>query len=218
MAQSASRSISTSCSPSSSACAATVRRPVAARWLVKQTHEAADQALRSRLIGERKLAGDEWREPAEQRMVLDDRFDPAELSQPLGAVAETEAARLDPAQRRLDAEVVEERVVHADAAGLEPPRQRPRPVDVRRPDAAREAERRVVGDAQRLLAAADPHDRQEGAEGLLAHDGHLQRRVRDQCRWEKLPPSEIGPAGAAGQQAGAARDGVGDLTLGARYL
>src|SRR4051794_27856301 len=100
-------------------------------------------------------------------MVLDDRFDPAELAQSLGAVAETEAAGLDPAERRLDAEIVEERVVHAEAAGRDPPRQRSRLVDVRRPDAARQAERRIVGDAQRLLAAADPHHRQERAEGLL---------------------------------------------------
>ncbi len=67
-------------------------------------------------------------------------------------------------------------------------------------------------------AAADPHHREEGAEGLLAHDGHLQRRVGDQGGWEELPAPQIGPARAAGQDTGAARDGVGDLPLGARDL
>src|SRR3954464_7003929 len=124
-----------SCSPSSSAFA-TARRRTLARRSIKQTHEAPYEALGSRLIRETELPGDEGRQPSEQRMILDDGLDPAELAQPLGAVAEADAAGLDPAERRLDAEVVEERVVHAQAAGGEPPRQRPGLLDVRRPDAA----------------------------------------------------------------------------------
>ena len=71
----------------------------------------------------------------EQRVVLDDGLDAAELTQALGAVAEADAARLDAAERRFDAEVVHQRVVHAHAARLQPPGER-------RPRVRRRATRR----------------------------------------------------------------------------
>ena len=98
------------------------------------------------LYGNVELRGRaERRQPPEQRVVLDDRFEAAELAQALGPVAEADAARLDAAQRRLDEEVVHQRVVHAHAARLQPPRERARARRVARPDAARQARGRVVG-------------------------------------------------------------------------
>ena len=71
-ARSASPSMSTSC------------------WLdvssasIEKLHEPAQQPLRARRVRERQLAAEQRRQPAEQRVVLDDGLDAAELRSPSG--------------------------------------------------------------------------------------------------------------------------------------
>ena len=89
---------------------------------------------------------------------------------------------------------------------------------VARPDAARQPQRRIVGDAQRLLGVGDAHDGQHGAEGLLAHDRHVGRRRRRSASGAKNRPGRSARRAPPVTTRRAARDGVGDLLLGARDL
>src|SRR6185436_11602441 len=107
-APSRSPSIWTSCS-----------RPSSASTSVHHPHEPAQQALAARVVRERQVAGDPPGHPAEQRLVLYDGLEPAELAQPFRPMAEAGPARLHAAQRRLDAHVVDQHVVDADAARLQ---------------------------------------------------------------------------------------------------
>ena len=125
---------------------------------------------------------------------------PAELAQPLGAVAEAEAARLDAAERRLDAQVVEERVVHAERCRLRSAA--PAPAPCRRPPTRRCPTGRAANRwrSQRLLAIGRRASPARRAEGLLAHDRHL--RVASAITWREVSP---GPGPSGGRRRSASR-------------
>ena len=93
------------------------------------------------------------------------------------------------AHRQLERRVVDERVVDADRAGVDPPGDRLAARDVLGEDGGGEAVGRVVGQPDRLLGVGHLHDRQGRAEGLLAHARH---RVVDVDEDGGLVPEAVG--------------------------
>src|SRR5690606_23026745 len=78
---------------------------------------------------------------------------------------------LDAAERRH--RVRDDALVDADDAVLQPLRDAPDAADVARVEIAREAERRVVGEADRLLLGFEPEQRRHRPEDLLVEHAHV---------------------------------------------
>src|SRR3954462_7379358 len=89
-----------------------------------------------------------------------------ELVHPVRAELASEAGALDAPERQLG--TVKEDAVHEDHAGLDVVGDTVALLGVGREEVGAEAERRVVGDLDRLLLRRDPVDARDGTEELLA--------------------------------------------------
>ena len=94
---------------------------------------------------------------------------------------------LPAAHRQLEREVVQLRVVDADGARVDAPRDLLAARDVLRPHRRREPVGRVVGEPDRLLGVLHAHDRQRRAERLLGHARHRVVDVGEHRRLVEAP-------------------------------
>src|SRR5262249_34366903 len=156
--------------------------------------------------------GTRRRPPASPRLDQD-RLTDAELPQPLGAaVTRADAALLDAAEGQPGNAGGDEALVDAGVAALDALREGDAALDVTRPHARVEPVAAVVGEPQRLIGIAHGHDRDHGAESLLAHDEH---RVIDAAEHRGLVevPGAVAGAPAAEQHLGSLALRVIDVTL-----
>src|SRR3990172_3306726 len=134
-----------------------------------------------------------------------------------------EVAPADPAEPALGARATAERevrlpvvraLVDVDPSGPDRFGEAEADLEVAGEDRGEEAECRRVDDPDRLVQAADPRDRRDRPEGLLAGDVHGGPYAADDRRLEVERAAELRAAGAAGHDGGAAGGRLGDVLLG----
>src|SRR3954470_2591687 len=135
--------------------------------------------------------------PTLQRALDHDRLRVGVVVQRLRPVLLAVARRLQTAERKLVVDLG--RGVDPRVAAVELGRRALGGLEAARPQRGAEAERRVVGQLDRLVEVLDAPDRQRGAEDLLARHRRVLARLEHDGRLMEPAPLEALRAAAAGQ-------------------